>query len=168
MPFAKIEGQSLFEWVPDANNALSALMRAIKGRAPMEWLEDLAEIFLSEVEFSESLQNPILVSAPSSKRSAQDQAFRWAKMISTKTGIPLQRPLRKKAARDQKTLSRSQRLKFQVEFFENFTGVEFVHRDVIFVDDVVTTGATAGLSMNQLQCQSFQVWSLAQRTRSLL
>jgi predicted amidophosphoribosyltransferase len=76
---------------------------------------------------------------------------------------------RDKSSQSQKKKSRTQRFKVSLEWAENFTPTDFRNQSagktLVFVDDVLTTGATARAAWKTLgKPRDFAVWTLAQRS----
>jgi predicted amidophosphoribosyltransferase len=167
--FFEVSGHSLFLWRPGRNQALSSLILALKKVGPAARFEKMADIFLQQNPNILIPNQTLLIPAPTLKPPHQDPALAWAKALSRKLGLELRNGLRKRSLQKLRLLNRHDRLQRRHEFYlENITASELVDKHVLFIDDVVTTGATALASRNLLQCHRFEVWSLAQRTRNLL
>ena len=167
--FYEVSGHSLFQWRPGRNQALSSLILALRKVGPTARFDKMADIFLQQNSKVLIPNKALLIPAPTLKPKNQDPALAWAKALSRKLGLEVRICLRKRNLQKLRGLSRQERLRLRHEFYlENITASELVDKEVLFIDDVVTTGATALASRNLLQCQRFEVWSLAQRTRNLL
>lgn len=137
------------------------------------WFDHLTDRFLSR--WADTLDqwvpepsDCVFIPAPTLRGPRRDAAARWAQSLSSRTGIPVLSALKKHSKGHNRDLNRQQRLALELKVHENFSDYPWLQKQVIFVDDVVTTGATAALALKQLQIPTFQVWSLAQRARTLL
>jgi predicted amidophosphoribosyltransferase len=157
---------SLFDWVPGSNNALSALVMALKGGEPQSAWHHYASLFLKmRMSFDCHLKKPILIPAPSFK---PDHASQFCTLLSQLTGITMSPCLRRTDETEQKQNSLRQRSVSRIQLNENFTQMTANDHDIVFVDDVVTSGFTALSALDALnaQPQRFEIWSLAYRRKS--
>jgi predicted amidophosphoribosyltransferase len=104
-------------------------------------------------------RSPILVPAPSSANQI-DHAFLFAQMLHRYTGWPMKSCLQKGTRVAQKHLDKWQRQSVEITADEKISDGQAV----IFVDDVVTTGATAKAAYLALgRPKNFFVIALASR-----
>jgi len=168
----KIKTFSLFEWVPQKNNALSSLMISLKGQAPQHIWSYYAEHFLQyRLSISDLPGKGVLVPCPS-RNSEPDHAFLFALALSELAGLQIICPLKMQSETQpfRKQSKKSRLGSIRERFFrsENFTRTHLDGRDIIFVDDVITTGSTARAAYSLLApcTASFEAWSLSRRTMS--
>ncbi|GAA0084192.1 ComF family protein [Clostridium sp. CTA-7] len=84
---------------------------------------------------------------PSSKKSLKERGFNQcefiAKIVGDRLGVPVYKDIIKiKNIKEQKTLSKEERLKNISGAFEAVSNINIKNKKVILIDDVVTTGAT--------------------------
>lgn len=152
---------SLFEWIPDQDRQVSKLMASFKGGKLKTPLKYYACEFLSRRRPRLPKGEIILVPCPGKR---PDHAWALADHFSQILGLKVRDILKKEENQlAQKRKSRRQRA--DLRFFCHSTVSE---KHVIFIDDIVTSGATIRAARKAIgPCQSFQVWSLARRVVSL-
>ncbi|MGE3973031.1 MAG: ComF family protein [Bdellovibrionales bacterium] len=156
---------SLLQWNKESLQ-IGHLIRSLKG----DWAEAvwsrLANRFSQEYC---ALRGPIsqdvlLVPAPAALAGARDHAFLWAEQLSRVFNTPLYNGLTRLSLGEQKKKTRFERQKITMEDLQN---VPFAaSKSFIFVDDLITTGATAHAAWKALgRPLHFQVWTVACRPR---
>lgn len=142
-----LRGYAHFTWIPNQSRALSLLIEDLKGQHMSKawdfWAQQVLQGLIEDNIFTEQfIRNqcfpPILVPAPSSTRQI-DHAFLFAQKLHRHTGWPLKNCLQKTSRVAQKHLDKWQRQALEMTSDEKISD----RQAVIFVDDVVTTGATA-------------------------
>ncbi len=152
----ELPGTSVFEWHPDQDRRVSKLMMTLKGGRLASAYDYYAEKLIRRSK-PINLQDSILVPCPSKKGRRHSQAL--ADSFSRLLGLPVCDILRPTSETSQKERLKSDRQKL------SFTlSASVPQKHVIFIDDIVTTGATADAAASVLMCRSgFEVWCLAQR-----
>lgn len=164
-----IKAYSLFDWTPNECNALSALVLALKGSAPPKvWLEYAALFVNHRMSQAVFPQDLIIVPCPSLNRE-KDHAWYFAKAVSELVNRPLLQLFQRGDChyfRKASKLDREAHLKSRLHFSENITQTTFENRNIIFIDDIITTGTTVKSAYTHLdKAKSFEAWSLAYRMK---
>ncbi|WP_413289418.1 ComF family protein [Bdellovibrio sp. HCB337] len=160
--------ESLFHWIPGRQEVLSSLVMALKGQGSRELWSHYAEVFWRRKLIGLSKVSPILLIPSPSRAGEEDHAFYFAKALAELSGAELYPCLLRAATKSQRRKSRSERFKLEMGWSAKFTKEDFAKRrigkHIVFVDDIVTTGATSRAAWKSLgKPRDFAVWSLAQR-----
>jgi predicted amidophosphoribosyltransferase len=161
-----LQTYALWDWVPDKNNALSHLLVSLKGTGLSSTWKILAEQLVEERRRQGARLDfrPLFVPAPPTRPDQKDHAYQLAWALAEVTGGDLLPCLQKVSRRHQKGLRRSQREWVSIRKIEKFSQKDFSEMNIVFVDDVITTGGTAFASLLALEpVKSCEVWGLAQR-----
>lgn len=173
-----IEGMkvhSLFHWIPGEQEVLSRLVRALKGPGGEELWKFYAEEFWRRQlpSYLDSRIPPlILVPSPAlvvkNKGGGRDHAWLFAEGLAEASGGGLYPWLQRNSQTTQRRKNREARRRTALKWNEAFTWAEFqqktVGKQIVFVDDIVTTGSTALAAWRCLgKPRDFAVWALAQR-----
>lgn len=158
---------ALWRWRPQRDDLLSRFLMAGKGveeRGP--WIPYAAAFLEADRLHPES----VLVPVPSLRKS--NHALGIAKAISYLSGVPIREYLGVHAhseAAKQQHLSKGQREKaVDGRFYVKNSEVELSNKDLILIDDVITTGTTArALAANLTLNNSVKIWALASRSLAI-
>ncbi len=150
---------TLMLWNPNQSDLLSNLIIQLKHSDDKTW-SSLAQEFLMNRK-PDVVNRAILVSLASEENKFHGQM--WGQSLSELTGIPHIMGLSKMhESRSQKGKSRSQRQTLELQLIVDISVLK--NRRVIFVDDVVTTGATLLAAHKALGLpDNFECWSLCYR-----
>jgi predicted amidophosphoribosyltransferase len=150
------KGFALFDWYPDEDRKVSKLMMRLKGGKLEGALQYYAEALVSRYARRLPSQT-VLVPCPTQNRRAHARAF--AQAIGMVLDLPVLDSLQKVGEQSQKGRNKVDRADIEIRNDQNFKQMH-----VIFIDDIVTTGATALSARNAIgSCLSFQIWCLAHR-----
>lgn len=158
--------RSLFDWIPGQSDLLSRLILALKGPHQKIAWAFWARAFTGSVGIGSLYAEFPTVFIPCPRRSAgPDHAVLWARGLGRELGWPIYENLYRLEGNHQRSRTRSDRF-FHRQFVKMTEIPDFSETRVIFVDDVVTTGAT-WMAFREIQghCAAFEVWSLARRSR---
>lgn len=174
---ANFTSYSLIQWAPDKSDFLSALFLKLKGESKKKIWQFFAQEFLKELvqqnrNWFFNSSNAVIIPCPS-KLSSADHAEQWAMALSKELGIEYLPALVWKE--EQRFLSQKDKSiteRWKAEGHVKFT-IAAKHqerlalaKEHIFVDDVVTTGATAAQAHWALgKPKNFILISLGKRTR---
>lgn len=153
-----IQAWTLFDWFPDEDRKVSMLMMSMKGGQLRSAFDFYAKAFISRISLTSLPSNTVLVPCPNLK--GRDHSRVLAKAFSKLLGVPIidaLLPVGAPKSQKQKSRAERQRIQFQKT-------VVLRHKHVIFIDDIVTTGATAIAAQKALgPTVGFEVWCLAHR-----
>ena len=158
----------LFNWIPQQSDSLSFLLRQLKGsRQSLAW-KYYAKIFWQEIYVHNmeqfAGQQFVLVPSPSQSTEQADHAEFFCRGMSEASGFPMFSILERKDETEQKSKRKKDRRKDRFRLRENFSTDFLVGKQVIFVDDIMTTGGTAlSAQMTLGLTKNFTVWALASR-----
>ena len=153
--------RGLFDWNPDQDRQVSQLILALKGGRALGTLEYFGHRFSPALSCSDGERSDTcLVPCPPKRAGALDHAGALAKVLSLKTGYPVREVLaRELGASKQRTKGIQGRAKIHFQLKE-----QIGYKNVIFIDDVMTTGATAHAAREAMGYGSeMEVWVLAIR-----
>lgn len=165
----KLQVESLFHWVPGRHEVLSRLVGALKGaNAEDIWNHYANEFWRLRLLTDTGKVKPLLLIPSPSRGGHKDHALAFAEGLAAMSGAQIYSCLSRLDEKSQRKKSRSERLRLRMEYSANFTLEDFAQKSagryIVFVDDIVTTGATARAAWKCLgKPRDFAVWSLAQR-----
>lgn len=154
-----IPAWTLFDWFPDEDRKVSKLMISLKGGQMRAAFQFYAQAFVSRMELGTLPSDTVLVPCPSSK--GRFHALVWAQSLAQVLGLPITEALEletpSQGSQKHKSWSDRQKIRFRRTHVLR-------HKHVIFIDDIVTTGATAIAAQKALgPTLGFEVWCLAHR-----
>jgi predicted amidophosphoribosyltransferase len=160
----------LYDWIPDQNRPLSLLLEDMKdGNNPMRSEYFGKKLLFEFLKFRSDFRNVVVIPAPSKVQGKKDHAFLLASSLAKTAGWELISPLSRTNSGAQKNKSKQARGTVQFTNFESFSFHRFKDQPVLFVDDIVTTGATARAAYVALgRPKHFEVLSVAHRKLSSL
>ena len=142
---------SLFEWGSHNNYLMSNMVYALKQGGLVSANRKLAKLMAHKMEFSNS-KEIVIIPAPSG--GGQDHAYMLAHSLSQEFKGTLLDIFERKSEAKQKALSRRDRFnkdfKYKEGLGENEVRLRLKNKRVVFVDDVLTTGATAKVAFEKV------------------
>jgi len=156
---------ALVLWHRQNDLRIRALVTALKQGRRRLLSQKIAGIWLAKA-LSKRMKiphRPVVVPAPPRKRNHRDHAWVLAREIADVIpGAELHSVLTRTSRHSQKNRGREERRLVSFEYSAPIPP----DRPVLFVDDVITTGATAVAAYNALNTpKSFHIWALAYRCR---
>jgi len=160
----QIPVHSLLTWPPGTSDALSHLILRLKTARPEAWRFYAQHFFLHWADSLSISKSTIFVSVES--RSGNLHAQNWGQALSDFFHRPHENVLSLEGdLQSQKTLSLLRRRGRKMISRVDFSRLQ--GHQLIFVDDVVTSGSTALAAYRALkEPKDFQVWSLVWRSVS--
>lgn len=151
----------LFEWIPDEDRQVSKLLATLKGGRIPSAFYFYAKEFISRKKPILPDGDIVLIPCPGKR---PDHASVLTSVFAEILALPSDDCLEKEKNQiAQKKKNRKQRANLRF-----FCHSAMAKKHVIFIDDIVTSGATIRAARKAIgPCQSFQVWSLARRVVSL-
>ncbi len=166
-PKRKIAGgllvSSLFDWVENENRIGSILIKQIKNQCSEETIRFYCEKFLHKTGGPQSKSSTVIVPCPARSNKRQ-HALRIALAMGSILNCEVSDCLQ--FAKGGSQLGQKKLNKIDRTNIKMVCKVAVASKNIIFVDDILTTGATAWAARRALpeDC-NFEVWCLAQRCR---
>lgn len=156
----KIPVTTLFDWT-DGLLPLTKLLHGLKGcENSLVYLQSAARL---SAQLPEAIRRPdwVVVPAPPSRKNSQDHAYGFASTVAKILNLPLRTCLERGSRQVQKRAGQKERTKVKIRKKTGFTCE--VYKGVLFVDDIVTTGATMLAAYKALRRPQYQVLAIAYR-----
>ncbi len=166
---------SLLVWSNFADSLSSQvenLIYSLKGgKLPSAFLK-LAEHFAFGISDGRDFSDVTLVVPPSAREAAFDHGFAWGSALSEVLGLRIESPFEfatEGKANDLTSLAPQKRLAVRERFERQFKlkeGIRPLSSKIVFVDDLITSGATALAAQKALiSPANFEVWTIARRPK---
>ncbi|MCB0361364.1 MAG: hypothetical protein KDD35_01495, partial [Bdellovibrionales bacterium] len=170
-PLRRMDSLALWNWGKRNDQTLRRLVLSMKGQKGLECFRlELVQWLIARRNWSleEERKNWVIIPAPSRSEGQKEHAVRLAEEIAKALGKEMAQPLLREAnAKVQRRLDRLNRYR-SIRSGMQLKLDSKKYSSVLFVDDIVTTGATAQRARELLGYpQDFQVWSLARREEIL-
>jgi len=150
----------LIDWTLENDAFIRAVLMSLKGPGRSLFFEVLAKEFFMRVQYLLSLKRdvPLTFIPCPSRNFLKDHGFFWAQALGRQFGLPVQQalsPLDAGLSQKAKRLSLRGGRKFLLD------QKVLKSKNLVFADDVVTSGATAKAAFLALgKPDSFMVWSI--------
>ncbi len=135
---------SLYSWQPHVSDLISSYVYYLKSTFSYSAWSVISEEFLNHVKLEINIQNALLVPIPSS--TGRNHSLYFAKNLSELTKTPYKQLLNyvktDQPSQSQKQKNKQERAEQSFVIDEKFTDIIHNYKCIVFVDDIVTTGAT--------------------------
>lgn len=157
--------RSLYKWQACSSELFSLWVRDLK-EAPQRVWNHLAAEFWIRLQINEKTPSAGNLVSLQSRDPRRDHAQKWGRALQRVSGLRHQPILRHKDQNttSQKSKSRAERGLTELVCTEKYSS--FLEDQIIFVDDVLTTGSTARAAYEILgRPKKFEVWTVLDRPR---
>ncbi len=142
---ASIENSiSLYSWRPQESDLISSYVYYLKSIFSYSAWSIISKEFLNSLKLEMNSQNTLLIPIPSS--TGRNHSLYFAKHLSELTTIPYKQLLsyskNSGLSQSQKHKNRLERADQSFKIDEKFTDIIQSYGSIVFVDDIITTGAT--------------------------
>lgn len=147
----------LFLW-KEKDSIVGSMIHGLKGGTPIEVIRKIS----LEIVFREKGRNDlVIIPIPSSKVGDKDHAYQIANIVSEELKVDLWDGLMwENKSTNQKFLNKAARFENSIVKTKNFPK----KKQVILIDDLVTTGATVSAAFKAIKSlNQIEVWALACR-----
>ena len=135
---------SLYSWQPQVSDVISSYVYYLKSIFSYPAWSVISEEFLNSMKPEVNNQKTLLVPIPSS--TGRNHSLYFAKNLSKLTGMPYKQVLSyvktDHPTQSQKQKNKQERAEQSFVIDEKFTDIIQSYRGIVFVDDIITTGAT--------------------------
>lgn len=135
----------VLNWTKDKTAPVDLLIKELKANPSNRVFQYWGKLLATEC-LKLDLDGACIVPAAAKKPGTFDHAFALAQILSSQLQLPISNVLRRKDTKSAKSLSKSERASSISFYSENFSHPG----DILFVDDVLTTGTTALESIKAL------------------
>ena len=157
----------LIDWTSENDSFIRAVLMSLKGSRRSLFFKVLAKEFFIRLNSLSFLQreSPFTLIPCPSRTSSKDHGFFWAEALGKEFHLPVQKALNP-AVFDAGQKSKRLSLRGERKFLLTKDDSQLKNKNLVFVDDVVTSGATAKAAYLALdKPKLFMIWSIFWRKR---
>ena len=158
----------LMDWTSENDFFMRALLMSLKGPRRSLFFKELAREFFMRIQYLPSLKRdqPFIFIPCPSRSFSKDHGFFWAKALGGQLQQSVHQALSHVSSRADQKRAKNLSLRGERKFLLTIDECQLKNKNLVFVDDVVTSGATAKAAYLALgQPDSFMVWSLFWRKK---